>query len=271
MTVPGWVKGLGVLFAILGVGFAIPLAVAGVALADGVTTDRTYTQTAELGSGGTVIVQSASSDLKVLTGPAGQVRVDEHDIVRALTRRLAAVELNAARTTLTSTGSAAQVTTGDEPIVVMGGFVRRELTVYVPADANLKVTSAAGDLNLSGVRGNLSIDSASGSVTLDNMDVAGAANVHVVSGDIVYSGSISGGHVDLSTVSGSVRAYIPKDTNVHFAASTVSGAIIVDRRFPIPVIGGRGPASQSSGDIGSGGPGTLTMSTISGAVYLRIR
>jgi len=191
--------------------------------------------------------------------------------VRALTRRLAGLELQAARTTLTSTGTAVQVTTGDDRIVVMGGFVRRELTVYLPAEANLKVTSASGDLNLSGVRGDVSVDSASGSVTLDNMAVAGVANVHVVSGDIRFSGSIRGGHIDLSTVSGSVRAYIPKDTNVHFAASTVSGAIIIDRRFPIPVIGGRGPASQSSGDIGGGGPATLTMSTVSGAVYLRIR
>src|SRR5207302_4391711 len=214
------------------------------------------------GPGGTVIVQSASADLRVRAGPDGQVRLDEHDIVRALTRRLAGLELQAARTTLTSTGTAVQVTTGDDRIVVMGGFVRRELTVYLPAEANLKVTSASGDLNLSGVRGDLSVDSASGSVTLDNMAVAGVANVHVVSGDIRFSGSIQGGHIDLSTVSGSVRAYIPKDTNVHFAASTVSGAIIIDRRFPIPVIGGRGPASQSSGDIGSGGPATLTMSTV---------
>jgi hypothetical protein len=271
MMVPGWVKAFGVMFAILGAGFALPLAVAGVALADGVTSERTYSQTAEIGTGATVIVQSASADLKVLTGADGQVRVDEHDIVRALTRRLAGIELGAARASLSSTGTAAQVSTGDEQIVMLGGFVRRELTVYVPADASVKVTQASGDLTLSGVRGNISVESVSGSVTLDKMDVTGQASVHLVSGDVVFSGSIRGGQVDLGTVSGSVRAYIPQNTNVHFVASTVTGAIIIDRHFPVPVLGRRGPGSDSSGDIGSGGPATLTMSTVSGAIYLRIR
>ena len=76
----------------------------------------------------------------------------------------------------------------------------------------------------------------------------------------------------LRVVSGGVQASIPRSTNVHYDASTVSGAVIIDRAgIPLPVPGRNGSGSSASGDLGSGGPATLTMATVSGAVYLRLR
>jgi hypothetical protein len=48
--------------------------------------------------------------------------------------------------------------------------------------------------------------------------------------------------------------------------------VIIDRAgIPLPVPGRNGSGSSASGDLGSGGPATLTMATVSGAVYLRLR
>lgn len=271
MTAPAWVKLVGALLAVFGVAVALPLAVTGAALADGVTTDRTTSQTIEVAVGAPVSLNAVSADLTVLAGPDGQVRVDEHDIVRALTRRLAGAALDRLHTTLEQTSTGVRISPADESFNTFAGFSRRQITVHVPSGSNLHVTSVSGDLRVSGIHGDVSVDTESGSVVLEGMDVTGLASAHVVSGDLEFRGAIHGGKVDLRTVSGSVHAYVPSDTNVHFDASTISGGVFIDRGFglPLPVLG-NGPGRSTSGDLGTGAPATLVMNAVSGDIFLRL-
>ena len=272
MSVPAWVKALAIVLAFCGVSLAIPLALGGAAFIDGVTADRSSSQTAAFEPGGTISIKVASAHIVIVPGADGQVVVDEHDTARALTRRLAQVELDGLRTTVLPSGRGVAVFTDTgNPFGSFGTTRQRRLTVHVPAAAALSVTAASADIQVSGVSGDVSIETASGSVTMRDMDVTGRLDARVVSGNLEYEGTVHGGNLQLSAVSGNVSAYIPKATDVHFEASTVSGAIIIDRGFPIPVIGQGRAAQSAKGDIGAGGPAALAMNTVSGAVYLRIR
>ena len=272
MSVPFWVKALTVVLALCGTALAIPLALGGAAVIDGVTADRSSTQTATLEPGGSVSIKVASAHIVIVPGADGQVAVDEHDTARALTRRLAQIELDGLRTTVLPSGKGVIVVTDTRnPFGSFGTTRDRRLTIHVPATAALSVIAASADIQVSGVSGDVSIETASGSVSMRDMDVTGRLDARVVSGNLEYDGTVHGGNLQLSAVSGSVRAYIPKTTDVHFEASTVSGAIIIDRGFPIPVLGQGRAAQSAKGDIGTGGPAVLTMNTVSGAVYLRIR
>jgi len=271
MTTPVWVKVVALLGAICGGVLALPMALAGAALIDGVTVAHSYTLNAELAASATVSVDVSSGAIKVLTGPEGQVSVRERDTVRALTRRLAEIELDTLHTSLTPSSSGVSIETRSEPFVNFATFRVRQVTVDMPAGANLRVTAAAAEVVVTGIHGDIALESASGAVRLRGMDVTGQTSVQVVSGDIEFDGAIHGGHLDLRAVSGAVRASIPKTTDAHFDASTTAGAIIIDRGFPLPVLTREGPGQSASGDLGSGGPATITMTTISGVIYLKVR
>jgi DUF4097 and DUF4098 domain-containing protein YvlB len=269
---PVWVKAVAIPLAVFSVLCGTLMVVAGVALIDGVNAERSYVQTAELAPGGTVSLDIPSGGIKIFTGPDGQVVVEEHDSARALTRHLAQAALDRLHTSVATTSSGVSITTVGQPLVNVNTIGDRQLTVRVPASANLSVDAASASISITGVRGDISVNAASGAITLSDLDVTGLATAHLASGSIAFDGAIHGGKVDLRAVSGRIRASIPRGTNVHYDASTVSGAVIIDRGgIPLPVLGPNGSVSSASGDLGSGGPATLTMATVSGAVYLRVR
>ncbi|HEX6348421.1 MAG TPA: DUF4097 family beta strand repeat-containing protein [Candidatus Dormibacteraeota bacterium] len=263
--VPFWVKFIAIVLAFGGLVFALPAAVATALLADGLTADRSTSQTVPVAPGATVNVEAAAVELTVEGGSPGLVQVEEHDTVRALTRRLAGTTLNQLRTTVEPSLDGLKVTTSTTSFKAFGGFERRQLTLRVPSDVNVVVDTASGDLRVSGLRGNLAITTESGSVRLDDVDVTGTASVHVVSGQIVYRGAIDGGQVDLSTISGSINVFLPASTNLHYQASTVSGNVSVSNRGPLSGFGHE-PNRTASGNLGSGGPATLAMNAISGNI-----
>jgi hypothetical protein len=268
---PAWVKALAVPMAVFSVLLGAAMVVGGVGLIDGVNAERSYRQTAELAPGGTVQVDIPSGGIKIVTGPEGQVVLDEHDTARALTRHLAQVALDRLQTSITATSAGVSIATASQRFINFDTVGNRSLVVQMPASARVVVNAASAAISVSGVRGDISINVASGNIALSNLDVTGQAVARIASGGIAFDGAIDGGKVDLRAVSGGVRASIPRGTNVHYDASTVSGAVIIDRGIPLPVPGGSGSGSSASGDLGSGGPATLTMATVSGAVYLRIR
>lgn len=268
MNVPLWVKALAVVLVFGALLLAIPMAVAGALLADGVTAERTTTQTASIQPGATLRVEVASVALTIVGGAAGEVRVDERDTVRALTRRLAGNALSHLTFSLQPALDGLKLSSSSDSFNSIGGFQHRQLTIRAPSDVNLVVDSAAGDLAVSGLRGNLALSTESGSVKVSDVDVTGTGSVHVVSGDIVFRGAIDGGQVDLGTVSGSIHTYLPQGTNLHYQASTLSGGIGIGYRQPSRF--GPGPNRSASGDLGTGGPGTLTMSAISGSISLQV-
>src|SRR5690242_7126269 len=173
MNVPLWVKTLGVVLVFGALLLAVPVAVAGALLADGVTAGRTSSQTAQIQPGATLRVEVVSASLVIVAGTAGEVRVDERDTVRALTRRLAGNALSSLTFTLQPDLDGLKLTSSSESFKSVGGFEHRQVTIHAPSDVNLVLDTASGDVQVTGLHGNFAITTESGSVKLNDVGVTG--------------------------------------------------------------------------------------------------
>jgi DUF4097 and DUF4098 domain-containing protein YvlB len=160
--------------------------------------------------------------------------------------------------------------------------------IQVPSESKYdfdSLSSASGDIEVSGVRGNLNIKTASGDVRVSGFD--GEAHVSSASGD-VHVGEVRGtvsaraasgdveveitrlegaGNMEFSTASGDVRVSLPGNLDADVDMSTVSGSLETD--FPIQVEQKRhGSGRRASGRLGSGSR-TLRISAASGDVTLK--
>lgn len=271
MTAAGWVKALAMVLVAVGTASAVSLAIAAAAGVDGVTAEHSFTQSAELAGAGEVSIDLASGDVTVQAGPDGQVLVEERDAVRAPTRGLARLGLETVHSTMSTGPDGVRIENSADRRWPFATETERRVGVHVPKNTRLRVNTAAARVTIIGLGGDVSVDSAAGAVLLRDMDVSGQLSVHLSSGAINFDGKISGGHIDLRTVSGTVLAVIPRATNAHLEASTVAGPIVIDNRLPVRVLGTPGRGENVNGDIGSGGPATLTLNTISGPIVINTR
>jgi phage baseplate assembly protein gpV len=199
------------------------------------------------------------------------VSLKETDSVRAPTRGLARRGLNRIHTIMSQQDSGLHIDTATDSEWFLSLQTERRLTVHVPPGASLRVEASAAQIEIAGVQGDLTVTNAAGNVTVRDVDVAGQVTVHQASGTVNFSGTLSGGRVDLRTVNGPVFATIPARTNAHIEASTVNGPIEIDRRLAVHTVRTPGSVQQASGEVGSGGPSTISLTTVSGPIFLRAR
>jgi hypothetical protein len=140
---PVWVKALAIPLALCSVLFGVVMAAGGVALIDGVNAERSYRQTAELAPGGTVKMDIPTGGIKIVSGPDGQVVLDEHDTARAVTRHLAQAALDRLHTSITATSTGVSITNLADQLVNFDTVGNRSLIVQVPASAAVVVNAAS--------------------------------------------------------------------------------------------------------------------------------
>jgi DUF4097 and DUF4098 domain-containing protein YvlB len=247
------------------------LALEGAIFADTTSAGREASQTADMSGSGEVSISMTSGELKVLPGAAGQVSVDERDSVRAPTRSLARRALDRVHTRISPQGSGVQIDTETDSEWFMSVQTERKLTVHVPVGANVRVEASAGEIEIAGVQGDVNVSNAAGKVTVRDVDVAGVVTVRQASGAVSFSGTLNGGRVDLRTVNGPIFASIPAATNAHVDASTVNGPIAIDQRLAVHTVRTPGSRQEASGEIGSGGPASISLNTVSGPIFLHAR
>ncbi len=147
-----------------------------------------------------------------------------------------------------------------------------------------KISTASGDIEVTGVRGQVSVSTASGDVLVQNVN--GRINASTASGEMrvvnvvgeVSAQSASGNveveiarlegtdNMKFSSASGDVHVKLPSNIDADISMTTATGDIKTD--FPIEVKEQRhGPGSQAHGRLGSGSR-TIRISTASGDVSL---
>jgi hypothetical protein len=145
--------------------------------------------------------------------------------------------------------------------------IRFELRVPRSLSYNFdQVSTASGDINVSGIRGQVRVSTASGDVEVK--DVAGEVNARSASGDVdVEISSLEGtGDMKFASASGDVHVRLPASLDADVRMSTVSGTVKTD--FPIEVRQPRyGPGSNARGRLG-GGNRSLQITSASGDVSL---
>jgi hypothetical protein len=130
----------------------------------------------------------------------------------------------------------------------------------------LRVESASGDLLVKNVAGSTRASTASGNVRVK--EVTGSVNANSVSGnvDVEIARLESGNGMKFSAVSGNVRVKLPANLDADVEMSTLSGSLRTD--FPIEVEEQRfGPGKRAHGRLGKGSH-TLHLSSTSGDVNL---
>ncbi|HEX8775334.1 MAG TPA: DUF4097 family beta strand repeat-containing protein [Pyrinomonadaceae bacterium] len=145
--------------------------------------------------------------------------------------------------------------------------VRFELRVPRGTNYNFdQVTTASGNINVSGVRGHMRVSTASGDVEVKN--VSGEVSARSASGDVeVEISNLEGtGDMKFASASGDVHVRMPASLDADVRMSTISGTVRTD--FPIEVRQPRyGPGSNARGRLG-GGTRSLQITSASGDVSL---
>lgn len=143
-----------------------------------------------------------------------------------------------------------------------------DFNVTIPANANLKIHTETGSINVSGVSGTMSLDTATGSITANQDALSGQSTLQSNTGSITYNGSITqGGNYQFSTDTGSVDVTLPANSSFHVDASTDTGSINSD--FSSVNVEHRDvTGGDAHGDVGSGSGTTVTLKTNTGSIGL---
>jgi len=134
------------------------------------------------------------------------------------------------------------------------------------ATGDVKVDSASGDVRIKDVSGTIHASTASGDVSITN--VKGPVSANSASGDVdVQISRLEGSNqMSFSTASGDVSVKVPANLDAEIEMSSLSGSLHTD--FPIEIQDQEhGPGSHARGRLGNGAT-HLSLSSASGDVSL---
>jgi len=241
-----------------------------------------FQRTYPLGAGGTVSIHNVSGDVKVIGYDGSMIVVT--GVKEGRDRHLVEVDDRSGASSVDVRVRYAEQCNCDASI---------NFEVRVPRGMKYlfdNISSASGDITVSGVMGNVQAKSASGDVTV--ADVTGAVNASTASGDVrvkniigsASAKSASGdieveitrldgaGNMEFASTSGDVKVKMPADLGAEVNMSVFSGSLRTD--FPLEIqereqeLGrGRGRGRSAQGRVGDGSR-TLRLSSLSGNVIL---
>jgi hypothetical protein len=239
------------------------------------TASKEFNKTIDLPSDGTVVVENVNGRISVESWERESVEVVAEIQVRDRSSRdaeelLDKVQIEVLKDMNTLTvkpkypkhtgrgGLLDWIFSGGKPSVSV------EIWLKIPMGAHLSASSVNGAVQSTNIGGGQNIRTTNGKI-----DIEGARGVVSAS---TTNGSIRAEitderleeDVDLKTVNGSIRAYLPTDVQADVHISTVNGSIHSD--FPIEVSGDR-HHKNIDGQINGGGA-SVDLKTVNGSVTL---
>jgi DUF4097 and DUF4098 domain-containing protein YvlB len=165
--------------------------------------------------------------------------------------------------------------------VQVGVHSNVDVTVFVPADTSLKLSTVnGGNITVEGVSGEIDANNVNGSVTLTN--VSGAVVAHALNGkvQVELNRVVADKAMSFSTLNGDVDVTLPADARANLKMKSENGEIFSDFEIQLkpssaqPVSsGGKGKYKLRFdralyGSINGGGP-EFSFTTLNGTIYLR--
>jgi DUF4097 and DUF4098 domain-containing protein YvlB len=228
----------------------------------------TETRTFTVSGTPTLSLDVSAGNVHVVPGTDGQVTLALTKQVQAITRTAAQEALAATTIDATQDGDTIHVHITQPSFDGFPGVTNRslELTVTVPASANLELTMAAGNLNAKGINGTLTGRVSAGNLELDDMTVSGASSLHVTAGNVEYHGALApNASFDVSVTSGNIDISLPRTTSTHVQAGATAGNASV-RGWPGVSETHAGPNSTISVDLNPPTTSTLSLQVTAGNV-----
>lgn len=257
-----------------------------------------------------VVVRSDAGNVHVVTGAGGAVVVTLDREVRAISRDAAQRSLEAIHLTTSQDGNTVNVSLSVPGTSGFPDFRRRaDLTVTVPAAANIAANLGAGNLDITGITGTLTSDVGAGNLHLTNLTLTSTATVSVSAGNLTadrvngalaarvdfghltlndvtladtstlrmsagnieVSGTLpSGASLDIVDHTGNVRLALPRETSARLDATSNAGNITVDPAWPVAVSREASNAS-ATGSLGTNPTGAVTIHVDAGNITLDAR
>ena len=144
------------------------------------------------------------------------------------------------------------------------GWVHHEVTLRLPRQVNLKVSSVNGAVTAGPITGSATVSSVNGRVILEQASTV--TSLTSINGRTSVSmARLSEGGLNISSVNGGVDVSLPPTTNAQVEVRSVNGGIDTD--LPITVLGEM-RRGQLVGTLGQGGP-KINIVSVNGGVNLR--
>jgi Putative adhesin len=146
-----------------------------------------------------------------------------------------------------------------------------DITVIVPQESNLQLTTATGDIHVNGISGQMTLSTNDGTVQMTNDALTGQSRITTSDGNINFDGTIDkSGAYQFQSGSGSINVTLPDAPAFHLDASTNSGSINANGFPRLKVQGNNsGSSTKETGNIGGNAPGaTVTLHSDTGNINL---
>ncbi len=140
-----------------------------------------------------------------------------------------------------------------------------DFTIKLPAGIVFDGRTVNGDVDAQGLGADVAVSTVNGSV---DVSAAGHVEASTVNGSIRASMGRADwtGDAEFTTVNGGITLTLPEGVSTEVRAETVNGDLETD--FPMTVTGKFGPRHMR-GTIGGGGNRTLELSTVNGSIRIR--
>lgn len=138
-----------------------------------------------------------------------------------------------------------------------------DIQINMPKKIDLvKIDTVNGDINVREVETTLKVETVNGEIELAN--VGKGVKAETVNGSIEVILNQLNEDVNLETVNGRIRLYLPSDAKANVRAANINGSIKTD--FPLK-IKGEIVGKNISGKIGVGGK-KINCETVNGSIYI---
>lgn len=210
-----------------------------------------FEQTVAFNPGGVFSIENQNGSIEIEVGNESSVRIDAEKEAKT-EDGLRDLEI-----VVEGSGDRVSVRTVQHSRRGSGGVSYR---IVLPAEAQVMVSTANGEVSVTGIHGRVQAESVNGALRIE--DIAGEIEAETTNGSIRASyQTVGGGRHRFETTNGEVRVYLPADAGGDIEAETVNGSIEVD--FPMNLT--RTSRHHVRGSFGSGSS-SFEVSTVNGSV-----
>lgn len=224
----------------------------------------------ELQPGGRVEISNVNGKIEVMPGEGNSVEVVARKTGKGATPDAAKAALERIEIVDSSTSTGVKIETKVErsPGGLFGHSQGQvQYTVRVPADAELKLTTVNGGVEIEGVTGRINAETTNGGIRA--RDIGGSIEAATTNGGLdVDLTRVPEGGVKLECTNGGIKLRLPSDAKASISARITNGGI--DTEGLSVQTRGESTRRRLDGDLNGGGP-RIALEGTNGGISIRAR
>jgi putative adhesin len=239
-------------------------------LTNTVTVHATNSQQFSVSGAPTIQIDVSSGSVVVRGGAAGAVTVESTVSATAGSTAAAQRDLRGVTVTATQAGNTITIRTSESG----GGspfFPRTaDLVITVPATSNVSANLEMGTVTMSSVAGLINTTVQAGDFNAQGLTLQDGSRISVDFGSVLLDATLApGASASVTVQRGQATLTLPGSTAAHLSAIADTGDVSISG-WNVP-IQQQGSGASASGDLGTGGTGTLSVHVVTGSIVMSAR